>query len=178
MKTPYAYRPGGGFLLLVSVVAATIAFAAWGLAAPALEQVWRMDIELGSGARGPLDAQERALLQGVITRHPAVADFLVEDKHAGIFSNNDDGQIDEKYAYLIRRGPQPRTLEVTYRGTKPDGAVKVKLRAGAVRTKGVTSADAPLRLELSEEGPFPQLVELRFKRRGRHSVHVRWVDRP
>jgi hypothetical protein len=178
MKIPYAYRPGAGFLFFVAVTVAAMGFASWGLAVPPLERVWQMDIELRSGARGPLDASERALLQDVILRHPEVADFLVEDKHAGIFSDNDNGQIDQRYAYLIRRSPRPRTLEIAYRGTDPDGSVKVKLRAGPTRLKGKTSAQQPLRWRLSDEGPFPQLVELRFKRKGRHTVRVDLVDAP
>lgn len=181
MSLSYRARPSIGFLLLVALTAGTVAFFAWGLQTPPLDEVWRMDVELALGLRPALSGRERGLLQASLVRHAALGEYLIEDKHAGIFSANVDGYVEGKYAYLIRLHPDdPGHVTVSYAGTRDPGAVKVRVRTATAKTEGQALSSAPFVFELPSDGPFPQLVEVRLakarakgdKKKRRHPVRI------
>ena len=187
MTVPYQRRPSAGFGLIIVIIALAVGFVAWGLRTPPLEAVWQMDVELRAGTRPPLSEAERELLQNALLRHPKLGVFLIEDKHAGVFSANDEGRVDGEYADLIRPNPEtPRRLEVLYAGAKKRGAVKVTARTANAESQGMASRKAPFAWDLPEDGPYPQLVELRFakarlgpkKKKRRHPVRIRLVEVP
>ena len=162
MSVPYRVRPSAGFVLLVAVVVATVGFFTWGLRRPRLEEVWRLDIELGLGTRPPLSGSEMRRLQETLVDHPELAGFLAEDQHAGIFSAHDHGRVEGEYAYLVRRSAPPVELVVSYAGARRRGAVAVSARTGRARAEGVALRDRPFAWRLPDDGPFPQLVEVRL----------------
>jgi hypothetical protein len=160
---PYRRKPSVGFVYLLLVVIATAAFFTWGLARPRLEEAWRLDIELGLGKRPPLSKAEMGRLQATLVAHPAVAEFLSEDKHAGVFSANDDGKIEGDYAYLVRQqASDPGVLSVTYAGARKKGAVSVSARTLHAHANGGVRRFKPWTWRLPDDGPFPQLVEIRL----------------
>ncbi|MEE8410230.1 MAG: hypothetical protein V3T05_11535 [Myxococcota bacterium] len=181
MSLSYRARPSIGFLLLVAVAGGTAVFFSWGLRTPPLDEVGRMDIELALGSRPALTGTERDLLQAALVRHAALGAFLIEDKHAGIFSANEDGYVEGKYAYLVRlSADDPAHLAVSYAGTRGYGAVSVHVRTATAKTRGETTSKAPFVWELPSAGPFPQLVEIllakargeRNEKKRRHPVRI------
>ncbi|OGQ88507.1 MAG: hypothetical protein A2289_14650 [Deltaproteobacteria bacterium RIFOXYA12_FULL_58_15] len=162
MTISYRKKPSIGFIYLVLVGAVTALFLVWGMRRPALEEVWRMDIELGLGERPPLTADEMALLQSSLTAHPDLALFLGEDQHAGVFSANEDGKVEGSYAYIVRNVDTSGLLVVDYAGVSRKGSVRVTARTVGSRHTGVCRRDEPYTWRLPQEGPFPQLVEIRL----------------
>jgi len=163
MSVAYRKKPSAGFMFLVLVVIGTACFFGWGLSRPRLEEVWRLDIELGLGKRPALSRGEMELLQSALVDHPAIAEFLSEDKHAGVFSANDDGKVEGEYAYLVRDSADSHgLLTVSYAGARKRGAVSVTTRTLRERHQGLTRRDQPFEWRLPDDGPFPQLVEIRL----------------
>jgi len=161
---PYRLRPSFGFLYLVLVLAGALAFFGWGLAQPKLDRVAEMLSLLQTGHRDPLSADERALLQDILLRYPELGQSLVENRPSGIFSKNENGRVDEKYAYLIRLTPQdPHFLQVRYAGTSALGRVRVSAWAQGEEQQGEAGPGQNFLWTLPQSGPYPQLVELRFK---------------
>ena len=178
MSVPYRKKPSAGFVFLIAVAVATASFFAWGLGRPRLEEVWRLDIELGLGKRPPLSHAEMERLQTVLVDHPAVAEFLTEDKHAGVFSANDDGKVEGEYAYLIRHGGEsPGVLTVSYAGPRKKGTVSVTARTLHSKHEGTTRRGEPYVWRLPDNGPFPQLVEIRLAPGdGKKRIHAVRID--
>jgi hypothetical protein len=164
-------RPSVGFVYLILVAVGVVAFFAWAAATPPLDAAWQITIDLESGARGRLDADERRLLQDALRRHPPLADNLVEGRSFGIISPNDRGHIDAKFAYLIRRSAaDPKTVRVHARED-----VRVRVRAGKTKAKGEATPDTPF-VFTAPDDRFPQLIELRFpKKKRRNAVRVETV---
>jgi hypothetical protein len=174
---PYRKRPSPGFVYLVLVAVGATAFFAWGLQRPRLEDAWRLDIELSLGRRPSLSRGELNRLQETLVAHPAVGEFLAEDKHAGIFSANDDGKVEGGYAYLVRQSADdPGLLSVEYAGSRKKGSVAVRARTVRARGRGDVRHDRPWTWRLPDDGPFPQLVELRLIPKGKkkqlHPVRI------
>jgi hypothetical protein len=71
LKIPYRYRPGGGFLLLIAIVALVIAFGAWGLKEPPLERTWRLLEQEDQGQ--VLDDEDSAFLDQALRTYPGIA---------------------------------------------------------------------------------------------------------
>jgi hypothetical protein len=185
VRLSYRQRPSPGFLLVVAVYVGVAALLGWALRTPPLETVWRLDLELSLGTRDALSAGERELLQQALVDHPDLGGFLTEDKHAGVFSANRDGRVEIAYAYLVRRSPaSPGRLRVTYAGAEAEGAVDVRVTTATQRGGGLTSREAPFLWQLADDGPFPQLVELRFenvdakKKKRHHPVQIDRVAAP
>lgn len=153
-------RPSVGFLFLVVVAVVAAAFFSWGLSTPPLERAWTTMIDLEAGARGRLDKSERAALAKTLRRHPGLAT-------PGIISANENGRIEKKYAYVVRRSAEdPGVLRVR-------GDVRVVGRIGKDRVDGNATPGEPFEWTLPNDGPFPQLVELRFpKKKKRRAVVV------
>jgi hypothetical protein len=185
MRIPYRRRPSPGFVLVITVYLLIAAVLGWASSTPPLETVWRLDLELSLGARPPLTDGERALLQRSLAAHPDLGVFLVEDKHAGVFSANEAGKVEIPYAYLVRQSPaEPGELRVSYVGTKKEGAVDVRVRTATHGGNGLASPGAAFVWQLPDRGPFPQLVELRFENadgkegKRHHPVQVDLVEPP
>ncbi|MFC1610866.1 hypothetical protein ACFL6C_07900 [Myxococcota bacterium] len=186
-RIPYRLKPSAGFALVLAIILATVVFFAWGLSPPTLEMVWRMDTELGMGRRPPLSPREFKVLQRALLDYPKLAASLLEDKHAGLLSANDNGRVEGSYAYLIR--PAPDTggrLEVVYAGSKKKGAVAVGVRTAVSRHHGLTSRKEPFLWQLPNDGPFPQLVEVKLAKaalekkdkKRRHPVQINLRETP
>lgn len=153
--------PSIGFVWGAVVLAGALSFFAWGLSTPPLEAVWTMTIELGAGSRGRLDEDERRQLARAMMRHPKLAEDIAADAYQGILSSNDAGRVTKKYAYLVRiDGADPRIV-VRYDGVRNEGAVKVRMRVDDRVEDATISPDRPFETTLPD-GPYPQLVELRF----------------
>ncbi len=153
-------KPSVGFLFLVVVALGAAGFFGWGLMTPPLERAWTTMIDLEAGARGRLDKSERKALTKMLRRHPGLAS-------PGIISANEDGRIEKKYAYVVRRSAKdPGVLRVR-------GDVRVVGRLGNDRVDGNAEPNEPFEWTLPNDGPFPQLVELRFpKKKKRRAVVV------
>lgn len=164
-------RPSVGFLYLVLVAIGVVAFFAWVAATPPLDAAWQITIDLESGARGRLDAEERQLLQDVLREHPPLADALVEGRAHHIISPNDRGHVDAKFAYLVRRSAEdPRTIRVSARED-----VRVRVRLGDDRARGKARPGEPF-VYTAPDDVFPQLIELRFpKKKRRNAVQIETV---
>ena len=153
-------RPGAGLIVLVASLFGAISFFAWGLATPPLDEVWRIQLELELGESGPLSAREFGLLQDTLRRYPALADNMVEDGVAGPVSANRDSVFDLGYAYLVRkRSEAPGKLQVT---AIDDDPVEVEVRTLTASASGETRRDATYTWQVPNDGPFPQLVEVRL----------------
>jgi hypothetical protein len=151
--------------LLLLVALGAVAFFAWGLVTPRLDEVWRIAIELQLGARPALSRAELRHLQDALADHPQLADHLTEGEHAGIFSAHEDGRVEGEYAYLVRRSPQePGRLEVAFAGSETLGMVEVTARTTKQGERGRAEPGEPFAWTLPDSGPFPQLVEIRLKK--------------
>jgi hypothetical protein len=160
-------KPSAGFMLLVVVFVGAATFFAWGLATPPLHTAWGTMIDLEAGTRGRLGTKERKALAKVLRRHDGLA-------ASGIISANDSGRVHEKYAYVVRRRAEdPGRIRVT-------GDARVVVRLGRKKVEGRTHADQPFVWDMPDDGPFPQLVELRFpkKKKTRRAVVVEVVKAP
>ena len=177
MRIPYRWRPSLGFVWLVTVAVAGVGFLAWGLRTPVLEEVWQMDIELRIGERPPLGRGELRRLRSALRAHPELAEFLIEDKHAGIFSANRAGQIEGGYAYLVRPDARaPGFLEVSYAGVDRDTEINIRARSAGDEAAATIGPGLPFAWRLPDDEPFPQLIEIRLEPRagqtGRHPVQI------
>ncbi|MBI3180467.1 MAG: hypothetical protein HYZ27_12445 [Deltaproteobacteria bacterium] len=158
MSTSYQL-PGAGFVLLVSVVVAGGAFLAWGLTTPPLERVWHMQLELMLGTRDALSSRDFRLLQDTLARYPELADNMLDDAPDGLVSAATGGMVDTGYAYLVRKNSAaPGVLVVT----SPNGKkLTLRGRTSAAASAGEAREDTPFVWALPNDGPFPQLIEVR-----------------
>ena len=166
MTIPYRARPGAGFVVLSLSLLGAISFFAWGLRTPPLDEVWRLQIELGLRGVAPLTGRQFHLLQRTLQRYPAFADSLLEEGDAGVVSANHKGVVDTGYAVLLRKRPDaPGRLQVTGIG---DTRVGLTVRTQEGSAAGETDGATAYAWQLPNDGPFPQLVELRLtsKRHG------------
>lgn len=178
--------PSVGFVLLVIVALAAAGFVWWGLRTPLLETAWRLDIELASGLSTRLSAREQNRLQEALDGHPELAEFLIEDRTAGIISENEDGWVDRRYAYLVRT-PEAgaERLEVTFGGYKPLSSVDVRVRIRGRKHQGKTSGTRAFSMDLPPTNGRAELIELRFtdrsesgdKKKRRQAVRIERVPR-
>ena len=103
MSLRHRARPGSGFVFLVAVALAGVAFFAWGLRTPALDKVWRLQLELMLGDRVELTGTERQLLQDTLERYPGLADHMLDGAACGLISAHVGGTVDAGHAYAVRR---------------------------------------------------------------------------
>jgi hypothetical protein len=97
----------------------------------------------------------------MLARYPALADALLDGKPAGVISAHEQGQVESGYVYLVRAGPaSARAFRLS---APPDaaGPVELQLRGPWGVESATVAPDRPFRWELREEGPFPQLLEVR-----------------
>jgi hypothetical protein len=181
LQRSYRFRPGLGLVVIVVVFTLGGLFFAWGLGTPPLEAVWRVGIELGLGERPPLSKSEFDSLQAALVKYPELGPYIIEGKQDGLFSQNDRGRVEGPYAYLLRLEPSTSSrLTVECEGTKARAAVEVEARTAVASHQGVATRGEPFVWQLPDDGPFPQLVELRFKKarlddsdkKRRHPVRV------
>lgn len=150
--------PGAGLVAVGVTLLAVGLFVAWGLSTPPLEEVWRIQIELGLHGGEPLTRREFRLLQDTLRRYPALAGNMVEAGTAGLVSANQDGVVDDGHAYLIRTTPDaPRRLVVK----AIEEGVAVDARTETASVRGGAGAHSEYTWLIPNEGPFPQLVEVR-----------------
>jgi hypothetical protein len=163
VRIPYEARPGGGFMLLMGVLAGAAVFLGWGLQRPALDRVWELQIALELGQREALSGREFKLLQDALVRHPGIAESMLEGAAYGLISASEAGRVETGYAYLVRRQASP-PLSVRVKASEaPARAAPLEVRArvlGQTRT-GTATAHAPFEWIAPQEGPFPQLIEIR-----------------
>ena len=167
--------PGPGFALLVALLAASAAFLMWGLRRPPLDAVWQIEAELGLGIRPPLEPHERALLDDVLARYPAVASDFLDGRTAGFVSLHDGGWVSTPYAYLMRSEPGAlRRIAVTPSVARTE---PVQVCASVRRTEhcAEASGERPFVWDLPEGGPYPQLIELRLPPASARPDHRTWV---
>jgi hypothetical protein len=151
-----------GFSVLVVTLLGTIAFFAWGLSTPPLDQVWRMQIELAVGDRPALDEGELRTLRETLVRHPEVADAFLKGSDHGVVSSAH--LLGGSYAYLIRRAAgEPATLEIALDRSPRSAGAQIEARTGSDHRRGAVSDASPLLWKIGDEGPFPQLIEVRFR---------------
>ena len=158
MGLRYRSRPGPGFVWLVVAALAGVAFFAWGLRTPALDRVWRLQLELLLGDRPQLTGTERQLLQDTLERYPDLADHMLDGAASGLISAHVGGTVDAGHAYAVRRDRVSGWALVV---VSPAGdELSLEVRAGQVAGHGTASADEPLVWALPDHGPFPQLIEV------------------
>jgi len=160
MSAPGNARPGAGFTLLLLTVLGALAFFCWGLRTPPLDDVWRMQIELNLGQGGVLSDRGFRVIQEALVRHPELAQTMLEDGDAGLISANSGGVVSTGFAYLVRRrAEESGRLVVTGIG---DEGVEVAARTVRASTAGMVDERGALDWRLPNDGPFPQLVEIRI----------------
>ena len=158
---PYRTRPGLGFCWLMATLLVVVGFIFWGLRMPALEEIWRINIDVGLGQRPPLSAREFQLLQRELKHHKELAAAITENQTAGIFSLNTNGRVEIPYAYLVRATPAtPNILQVDCEDGKKNGSLTVHARTAKANYTATANKNAPFIWKLPNEGPFPQLIEL------------------
>lgn len=160
-----ARRPGAGFVVLVAAIAGSGAFFAWGARTPPLDEVWRLQQDLRLGDRGALSHRELVLLQQQLRRHPEIAEALLEGAPHGLISAAEVGRVETGAAYFVRRQPDPplrlRVLPDERKPTKVP--IPVSAWVNGERSAGTLGPDVPFGWDLPQEGPFPQLVEIRVE---------------
>jgi hypothetical protein len=165
VNVPYLTRPGGGFVLLVAVLLGAGSFLAWGFSTPPLESAWWLQVELELGERGPLTRAERDLFQGVLVRHPEIAESMLEGAPVGLISAAEEGRVEVGYAYLVRQKAEPPIELVVSRSPAVSAAepVAVSARVHGASQAGEIAAGSPFRWVVPQDGPFPQLIEVRVE---------------
>ena len=168
MNIPYRFRPGPGFLLVVTTLILCTGFLAWGVRTPPLDAVWRMQVELKIGDRDVLTRDEMKLLQSTLERYPDLADHMLEGADSGLISASVGGVVDRGYAYFVRKtADSPNTLEVT-------SLMEAELAVTALTTadfyRGVATGDESFIWTLPVNGPFPQLVGVYLARPTQHAT--------
>ena len=132
------------------------------------------------GSRKSLSRSEAEQVQKALLDYPGYADTLV-DTDVGIFSAHDGDLVHSGYAYLVRKKPgTPMVLEVTPSAAAKD-ILKIRVQTSKARSQGDATAATPFRWRVPDDGPFPQLVEVRFPKSGkrrRGAVSVRTVAVP
>jgi hypothetical protein len=108
MRIPWALRPGAGFVLLVLVLASSVAFFAWGMATPPLDEAWRIQVELRVGRTKPLSKRERRIFSRAMCRHAEIADGILDEERAGVISAHHASR-----ARSTRRSPSSRRAIAT-----------------------------------------------------------------
>ncbi len=159
MRLPDRVRPGAGFVALGVTSLSVALFLVWGLGTPPLDEVWRMQIEMGLRGVEPLTPREFRLLQTTLRRYPALANNMLEDADAGLISANQDGVVDIGYAYLVRKDAgAPARLQVQ----AISDTVRLGVRTLTASAEGGARPDSVYRWQVPNEGPFPQLIEVRL----------------
>lgn len=160
MKLPYRATPGAGFVLVLLVFITAAAFFAWGMLTPPLQTVWRLQVELMVGQRGPLRGDELRLLRETLHRHEQIAANMLDEGGAGLASKNDGGRVDVGYAYIVRRNKEmPSRLVVTPAGSAIDKSVAVRVGTERETYEGVATRSTPFTFEVPNER-MPQIVEV------------------
>ncbi len=175
-------RPGAGFVLLVTVTLGALAFFVWGARTPALDEVWELLVRLEVGENLDLSRRERALLQDSLARYPSLAESILDGAPSGLISANDEGLVQSRHAYAVRREAKPGTILVVEPPRAGDAGLVVKVRAGLTEYQAAATREAALRWELPSDGPFPQLIEVTLdhgdRNRVRQAALVRLEARP
>lgn len=157
---PARARPGAGLVVLAVSSLGVAFFLAWGLVTPPLDEVWRMQIEMGLRGVEPLTAREFRLLQATLRRYPALADNMLAEDVAGLVSPHQDGVVDTGYAYLMRKGARAAgRLQVKTIGDKP---VRLEVRTLTASARGEARPESAYTWHVPNDGPFPQLLEVRL----------------
>ena len=160
MRLRYRARPGGGFGILVVVMAASALFFSWGWSRPPLDEVWQIQLELLLGTRQALANDERHLLQDTLTRYPLLAANMLEDAGSGLISAHVGGAVDLNYAYVVRQtADAPGVLRITSLSGAP---LELMVCTTTAEITGEASGATPFVWALPDTGPFPQLAEVRI----------------
>ncbi len=160
MSMPSAVRPGAGLVILSLSLLGSLAFFGWGLRTPPLDDVWRIQIEIGLGQGGGMSDRDFQLLQRTLRRYPDLAASLLEDADSDLISANSGGVVGCGFAYLLRRGSgSPGNLVISGIG---GGRPGIHARTQGASMSGTADDTTPLRWRLPDTGPFPQLVEVRL----------------
>src|SRR5690606_27026162 len=94
--------------------ALSVAFFAWGLSTPPLDRIWQLHHELKIGRVYKLSKEDRTLLLDSMSRHPALANALLDAGEAGIISAHRDGWIDTPVVTIIRTPRSPAVLSLLF----------------------------------------------------------------
>jgi hypothetical protein len=150
---------------VVLTYALTLAFFAWGLATPPLDRVWQLHHELKIGRIYKLSKEDRKLLLGAMTEHPALANALLDTGQAGIISANRDGWIDTPHVTIIRTPRSPAALSLVLDVQTPPQYIPYEIEidgSGWERELSV-QARGPMRIELPPPPGVPELVTFKIK---------------
>lgn len=166
MTIPWAYRPGGGFIVLVASLAICAAFFTFGAATPQLERVWRvlLELRLGSESRRvkALDEGARAALEQALCRHRGLAEDLLLGQPGILLSANRDGVFDGGVAYALRSADHPEVaIEIAVPPGGKETRIVIEARAGDGSSRGEASVGRPFTLHPRGRDGCPTLVELR-----------------
>lgn len=158
-------RPSLGFSLVVATYALSVAFFAWGLSTPPLDRVWQLHHELKIGRVYKLSKDDRQLLLGAMTEHPALANALLDSGEAGIISANRDGWIDTPHVTIIRTPRSPAVLSLVLDVQTPPQYIPYEIEidgSGWERELSV-QARGPMKIELPPPPAVPELVTFKIK---------------
>ena len=100
MRIPYRYRPGGGFILLVVVIALVSAFFAWGLSEPDLDRFWFLKQRVEQHVI-ELDDEELAFLDEMLRRHRVMAEDVLDDTGAQLIEPTVEGWTPQPLTHLV-----------------------------------------------------------------------------
>jgi hypothetical protein len=158
MSLPYRSRPGAGFVVLVAGLCGAAAFFVWGLQTPRLEQVWRLQLELGQGTRGPLSTAEFALLNDALARHPELAADWLEGAPWRVLAADPAGRVEGARGWVLQAaGQAPQTLHL---GAASPGEVRLAIRTADALVTRSLAAGQQLRHPLPPDPDRARLVEV------------------
>ncbi len=116
MRIPYRYRPGGGFIFLVLVLAGLIAFGTWGFNEPPLDRAWRLLEGVDHGL--VLTDDDRGFLDEALRRYPGITADILDDEAVDLLEPDVNGFSAATTTHLLLApiGPQGRRFELSCRG--------------------------------------------------------------
>lgn len=171
----YQRRPGWGFIVFMSSLAAAVSFVVWASHSPSLSETWRILAELQTGRVRILPTNDFETLQNAFVRHPTIADNFLEENPAGILSVHNGGFVTQGSAYVVRRNAlEADTLEIRLSQISEQENVVVNFHTRNANHQATVNRDGFYAWRLPTDNPFPQLIEVRVERKKKQKKLGEW----
>jgi len=156
--------PSFGFVAVVLVHVALVAFLGWGFVQPPLDRVWELSHALKIGKISRLAPRDHSLLQAALERHPGLTESLLSEGKVGLVSAHNRGWIETKTATVLVSAEAEEPCSMQIEARLPESAFPLGVEAsGAGWQKQLALAKAgTLELPLPRNGRVPEIVELGF----------------
>jgi hypothetical protein len=153
--------PSKSFLALALSWILSLAFFVWGSATPALDEIWRLRLELQAGHRATLGETELGLLERALVSHPEMADDWLDGEPLALLSAAPDGWLQAPGAVLLRGegARDERALRLDVQAQSACLPLALELRCGAARLRLRCERAGPCELSLpGSDSPLCQLA--------------------